>query len=263
MAFFGHKALHGAGQVEVEARPTLGRERGFAGQFAPQVGDEHTLLDAVGDRPAAVGGGQVEAVGHRAAPVGPGVDAGQAVVNAHEAADVARVAVGVPAGGVDDHQRFLEVVVAVEQPEEDQGVVGDHVAVAAVVVVAVAFRDLVAGLAPVGVLGVPLAQVADQAVNQRIGGDEAAGRVEQPVEIGLDKGLGFHGRHHLGRQDGFAVVADPPGLAARSAASSGSPGQTMAQPSMKICAPICSATTSPLRAIEPLRGAGMPCFRRR
>ena len=45
---------------------------------------------------------------------------------------------------------------------------------------------------------------------------------------------------------------------ARSAAASGSPGWSIAQPSMKIWAPICSATTWPLRAIDPLAGAGMP-----
>jgi hypothetical protein len=36
----------------------------------------------------------------------------------------------------------------------------------------------------------------------------------------------------------------------------------MAQPSMKICEPICSATTLPFSPIEPLRGASMPAFRR-
>ena len=54
-----------------------------------------------------------------------------------------------------------------------------------------------------------------------------------------------------------------PALAASAAASSGSPGATMAQPSMKIWAPICSATTLVLRAMEPLRGASMPFLRRR
>ena len=49
---------------------------------------------------------------------------------------------------------------------------------------------------------------------------------------------------------------------ARSAARSGSPGDTIAQPSMKICAPICSATTLPFMAMEPLSGAGTPDARR-
>jgi len=45
---------------------------------------------------------------------------------------------------------------------------------------------------------------------------------------------------------------------ARRAASAGFPGATIAQPSMKICAPICSATVWPLTAIEPLAGASTP-----
>ena len=54
-----------------------------------------------------------------------------------------------------------------------------------------------------------------------------------------------------------------PARRAKSAARSGSPGHTMAQPSMKICAPICSATTLPFSAALPLRGASMPAFKRR
>ena len=42
--------------------------------------------------------------------------------------------------------------------------------------------------------------------------DQAAGRIQQAVEIGLDESLRFHRRDHLGRDHGFAVVADPPGL---------------------------------------------------
>ena len=44
---------------------------------------------------------------------------------------------------------------------------------------------------------------------------------------------------------------------ARRAASAGSPAATIAQPSMKICAPICSATVRPLTSIEPLAGASI------
>ena len=54
-----------------------------------------------------------------------------------------------------------------------------------------------------------------------------------------------------------------PARVARLAACAGLPGDTIVQPSMKNCAPICSATTRPLRAIDPLSGAGTPRFRRR
>ena len=40
-------------------------------------------------------------------------------------------------------------------------------------------------------------------------------------------------------------------MRARRAASSGSPGATMPKASMNICAPICSETSRPLRAMEP------------
>ena len=68
-----------------------------------------------------------------------------------------------------------------------------------------------------------------------------------------------------------AVVAYEPRLAdcrrlsfaARPAARSGSPGLIMPQPSMKICEPICSDTTCELSALDPLCGAGIPCFSRR
>ena len=73
---------------------------------------------------------------------GPVSDAGQAVLNAQQAAHVARVAVGVPAAGVDDHERLLEVAVAVEQGVDDQPVVGHHVTVAAILVIAVVGCDL-------------------------------------------------------------------------------------------------------------------------
>ena len=80
---------------------------------------------------------------------GPPSKRGQAVRDAEQAADVAGVAVGVPAGGVDDHQRLLEIAVAVQQGVDDQRVVGHHVAVAAVLVVAVVGGDPLPRLAPV------------------------------------------------------------------------------------------------------------------
>ena len=65
--------------------------------------------------------------------------------------------------------------------------------------------------------------------------------------------------------DGWAMIAPgDPDLAVRLAtARSGSPGATIAQPSMKIWAPICSASTLPFNSIEPLAGASNPLTRRR
>ena len=44
---------------------------------------------------------------------------------------------------------------------------------------------------------------------------------------------------------------------------SGLLGATIAQPSMKICKPISSATCSSFNSIKPLRGAIMPLLRRK
>ena len=52
-----------------------------------------------------------------------------------------------------------------------------------------------------------------------------------------------------------------PACSASRAASSGWRGATIAQPSMKICAPICSATVDPLVSIEPEAGAATPRLR--
>ena len=54
-----------------------------------------------------------------------------------------------------------------------------------------------------------------------------------------------------------------PARRASDAAVAGSPGTTIPQPSMKIWAPICSATNVVLSSADPLRGAGMPAVSRR
>src|SRR5262249_25947106 len=126
------EALNAAGEVEVEAGAVLWGDGRLVGEGAAGVDDVEGLDRGVGDGAAAVGGGEVEAVGDRAAPVVVAGEGAETVFDAEEAADVAGVAVGVPAGGVDDHQRCAEVVLAVEEGVDDEGVVGDHVAVAAV-----------------------------------------------------------------------------------------------------------------------------------
>jgi len=213
-AGFRLEALHRAGELEVVARPAFGRQRRLPVQRPPDV--DHVVAHAhgVGDRPPAVGGGDVQPVGHRGAPVRPGLDPGQAVLDAQQAADVAGVAVRVPAGRVADHQGLLKVVVAVEQAEHDQAVVGHHVAYALVVLVAVVGLQPFPRPHPVIFPGPQFAQVGDHAVDRGVGGDQAGGRVQQPVEVCLHEGLGLHGGDHLRAVDGLAVMADaarPPG----------------------------------------------------
>ena len=66
---FRLEALHRARQLEVEARPALGGQRRQPLQRPPDVGDRIALDQRVADHPPAVGGGQVQPVGHRPAPV--------------------------------------------------------------------------------------------------------------------------------------------------------------------------------------------------
>ena len=96
-AVSGHKSLHRAGQFEVEARALLGRDGGFAGQGTPDVTTWMLSVSGVGDGAPAIGRGEVHAVGHGPAPIRTGIDPGQPVLDAQDAADVARIAVGVPA----------------------------------------------------------------------------------------------------------------------------------------------------------------------
>ena len=97
---------------------------------------------------------------------------------------------------------------------DDQSVVGYHVAVAAVLVVAVVGCDLLAGSLPiVGLRGVPLSNLVNHAVDDGIGGDQGETAVDELVDVAFDKGLGLHSRHHLCAIDGLAVVTDAAGAA--------------------------------------------------
>ena len=171
-ALVATEALHGAGVGEVVARAALGRGEGAAGERMAGAQDAVRLRHGVAHAAAAVGARQIADVGHRAAPVRPGVDALEAKLDAQQTAQIAGVAVGVPAGRVDDLEPFLEVVVAMQQGMHDQAVVRHHVAVAAVLVVAVVGLDLGEGGAPVvAVAGVPAANVADHAVQHAVRGN--------------------------------------------------------------------------------------------
>ncbi len=59
----------------------------------------------------------------------------------------------------------------------------------------------------------PLANLADHAVDNGVVGDHGDADIDELVDVALDKRLRFHGRHHLRAVDGFAVVADAAGAA--------------------------------------------------
>ena len=211
------ESLHGTGQREVIARALFRLQRIEALQTAAQVDQPVRLLHGVGNAAPAVGGGQVEPVRHRAAPLADavavsacrgGVERLQAAADAEQATDVAGVAVGVPTAGVGDHQRMGEVAAAGQQGQDDDRVIRDHVAVATVLVVAVAALDAPEALAPVvAVRRVPLTEVADQARDHRVGGNETHRGVQQGVDVRLRERRRLHRRQHLGAVHRLAVMA--------------------------------------------------------
>ena len=211
-ALVAGEALHRAGHREVVAGAGLRRVEAAAGQRVAHAGDAHRLGDGIAHAAAAVRARQIADVRHRAAPIRPGIDALEPVLDAEQTAEVAGVAVRIPARGVDDLERLLEVVVAVQQGVNDQAVVGHHVAVATVLVIAVVGLDLAEGGPPVvAVGGVPAADVRDHPRQHAVGGDLGDAHVDQLVGIRLQEGRCFHRSQHLGAVDGLAVVGDAGG----------------------------------------------------
>src|SRR3990172_8653409 len=109
----------------MEARAGFGRNARLAGQGPPNIGYANGFRGGVADRPPPVDRRQIEAVGDRPAPVGSGLDSLEAILDPEQTAQIAGVAVRVPAAGVDDRERLPEVILAVKQPEVDEAVIGD------------------------------------------------------------------------------------------------------------------------------------------
>ena len=111
VAGFRPETLNAAGKSEAKSRTPLWRHRGRqARQTVARMNKRLRLDHCIGDRLAAGGRGDIHPVSDRAAPVRPGVDRRQTVLDAEQAANVPSVAVGVPASGVDDRHRLLETV---------------------------------------------------------------------------------------------------------------------------------------------------------
>src|SRR5262245_5929430 len=102
------------------ARAVFRRQGWLPGQRSPRVGNLIRFAGGIRNGAATVSGGQIHAVGDRSAPIWPTVvNPGEAVLDAEQTAHVTGIAVGIPATSVDDHQRLLEVVFAVEQRMDD------------------------------------------------------------------------------------------------------------------------------------------------
>ena len=145
----------------------------------------------------------------------------------------------------------------IEHRHDHQRVVRHDVAVARIFVVAVLLLDPLARVAPVR--AGPCARRGCRRSAWRSGC--RAGSADRPVSSRWSMSDEPKASASIAAHSIAAWTASPswltlPACSASRAASSGWPGATIAQPSMKICAPICSATVVPLVAIEPRRGRG-------
>ena len=204
------EALHGAGILEAEAR--LPRRLLLAAQCGRRAQDPPRLQHGVGHALAAVGADRVQPVGHRRAQVHPRRQRRQPEPHAVQAADVAGVAVRVPARARRDGQAALEVGAAHQQRHQHRQVVGHHRAVAGVAVVAVLALDPVAHLAPVPGRRTAVAHRRHQPAQHRVP-DESQPLLQQAPGVRLLEGQRLQHRQELRAVDGDAVVADAGGLA--------------------------------------------------
>ena len=117
------EALHRAFEAEVELRTLLGCKARRSAKGMTHVDDLCGFARAIADASVTVRCRAVQSIRHRPAPVNALVDAGIDAVDAnqyaHEATHVARVAVCVPAAGVDNFQGFRKITVAVQQRVND------------------------------------------------------------------------------------------------------------------------------------------------
>ncbi len=142
-------------------------------------------------------------------PIGPGiVDAGQAGDQAHDAAHVADVAVGVPAGHVGHVQGPGKVVAAVGEGHDDHRRVRDNVTATAVFVIAVAFLDAPEAIAPVAVALAPPDHVTHDLGVQRVGRDQREADLEQAPRLFFHERRRLDASHEHAAIDTVAVVRD-------------------------------------------------------
>ena len=198
------EALHGAGKLEAEAR--LPRRLLLPAQRGRRAQNPSRFQHRVGDALAAVGADREQPVGHRRAQIHPRRQRRQPQPHAVQAAHVAGIAVGVPAGARRDAQAAPEVVAAEQQRHQHRQVVGHHRTVAGVAVVAVLALDPVAHLAPVAGSGAALAHGRHQPAQLPVA-DQAQPPLQQASGIRLAECQRLQHGQKLGAVDRDAVVA--------------------------------------------------------
>ena len=112
--------------------------------------------------------------------------------DAHQTADIAGVAIGIPACGIDDHLCALEIVRGVECGHDHQRMVRDHMAIARKLGIAVAILDQLPCGQPVWIGAMPRSDIRNQSRDQTIARDHRQPHVDQVVDVGRQEGFGLH-----------------------------------------------------------------------
>src|SRR5271157_3301564 len=87
--------------------------------------------------------------------------------------------------------------------------IGNDVAIAGVLVVAVMGLDLPPRVAPIGKLASPTPNVRDELSDRAVDGDLPEANVDQVIDVARNEGFRLHRRPQFGGVDGRAVMADP------------------------------------------------------
>src|SRR5688572_7734690 len=109
------KSMYRTRQGKMEPRTTFWSRPFLAANGVGNLNDEIRLTKRITDRPSAIRSWKIESISHRTAPIWSTLKGSQSVAHAQNTANVARVTVSVPATGVDDSLRAVEVTLAVEQ----------------------------------------------------------------------------------------------------------------------------------------------------
>ena len=89
--------------------------------------------------------------------------------------------------------------------------VGHHMAIPAITIVAVLCHNALTRAAPVTITGMPLAEISIEPGNDRVLGNKPCSHIEQLTQIALDEGQGLHCGQGLSAIDRLAIMADARG----------------------------------------------------
>src|SRR5580704_1326716 len=126
------------------------------------IGDPANLVgltDCVRDTTSSVSSGKKKSICDRFPEAR--IDRRKALLDAHQTTNIARVTIGVPAGGVSDHERPKKVIFRIEQTQDDDGVIWYDVAITGKFIVSVGFLDSRSSRAPVSVCAAPTPDIID------------------------------------------------------------------------------------------------------